>query len=364
MPTNTNKINSNFYQIAKTDTGGNNQVIGINISNVANLYLGGGNPGEVLTTDGFGNLSWGAGGTTGNAILQPIIKFEANAAGNNQSFTDANLATFIDGNYAAVYINGVMQLPDSYTINGNTLTINNNLLANETVLVGPVVTKSGAVTSVGTKQVDPSNLGFTLTGGTITSTGNVTLNVPNANALLANLGIPNIANVANYPNLSGNGNTYLSGNGTWLPTFTVKTYLMAHGGGLPPGIYPANTVLAFDTVDISSGITYDTTTGTLKIITPGTYRLSATMQSTVSGTQYSSGDISFIWRYANGAYVYPGTQTTADSYGQGSTYVGSQATNEIIVEATANSTYQVVSYYQMNSMLYDVNYVRLIVQQL
>lgn len=61
-----NEINSNFRQIAIADAGGN--VFGVNISNVGNLRVAGGTSGQVLSTDGTGNLSWatssGGGGTT------------------------------------------------------------------------------------------------------------------------------------------------------------------------------------------------------------------------------------------------------------------------------------------------------------
>lgn len=58
-----------------------------------------------------------------------------------------------------------------------------------------------------------SSLGFSLTGGPITSIGTITLNIPTAEELKANLNIGNISSV----NLSGNANTVLAGDGTWIP---------------------------------------------------------------------------------------------------------------------------------------------------
>lgn len=61
-----NEINSNFRQIAVADASGN--VFGVNIANVGNIRIAGGTSGQVLSTDGTGNLSWatssGGVGTT------------------------------------------------------------------------------------------------------------------------------------------------------------------------------------------------------------------------------------------------------------------------------------------------------------
>lgn len=359
----TQRTNSNFYQIAKTDANGN--VTGITISNVADLTIPGGTLGQVLTTDGAGNLSWGVGGGGGNT--QPIIEFTANATGGaGQTFSDANIVNFASNAYAAVYLNGVLQQLADYTISGNTLTMNSTLLPNDVIAIGPMGGGDGTVTSIVTSTVDTSALGFTLSGGPITSSGTITLTVPNTATLLNSLGIPNIANVANYPALNGNATYYLTGAGTWVPGVT-KGYLMATGGNLMPApIHPANTTLAFDTVLCNSGgIAYNTSTGVLTLPSAGVYRLVATIQSTVSGDVYSSGDVTFEWRYATSSMpLIANTQTTADSYGAGATYVGTQATNELIWEANTAMTVRVATVYDMNNAMNDVNFVRLIVQQL
>jgi hypothetical protein len=61
---------------------------------------------------------------------------------------------------------------------------------------------TGTVSSIATAQVDPSALGFTLTGGPITTTGTATLGVPTAAALRTAIGDSNVSNV-------------LRGDGTW-----------------------------------------------------------------------------------------------------------------------------------------------------
>lgn len=349
----TNRTNSNFYQIAKTDTNGN--VVGLQNVGIANLSITGGNPGQVLTTDGTGNLSWGPGG--GGGIIQPQIEWAA-IPGAGTTYTNANLATFVDGTYAAVYVNGVLLTTSEYSIAGTTLTINNALVGGETVSVGPAGA-GGTVSNVATTQVDPSSLGFTLSGGPITSTGTITLNVPNAATLKTAL------NISGYPPLNGNGQYYLAGNGAWVQA-TPKGYLMATGGGLLPApIHPANTTLVFDTVVCNSVISYNSTTGILALPSAGVYRLVATLQSTVSGTTYGSGDITFEWRHAsNSQPLIANMETTADSFGSGSTYVGTQATNELIYVANSAINVRVATVYDMNNSMNDVNYVRLIAQQL
>jgi hypothetical protein len=91
----------------------------------------------------------------------------------------------------------VFQRPQDYVISGTTLTVNTLLTAGTVVSVGPTGTSTtggggggtGTVTNIATSTVDPGALGFTLTGGPITTSGTVTLTVPSAAALSTALGI-------------------------------------------------------------------------------------------------------------------------------------------------------------------------------
>jgi hypothetical protein len=220
----------------------------------SNVHINGGTFGYFLTTDGNGGLYWtdpcmcGGGGSGGSGVtqiiagngitisptsgtgvvtinsssnIQPIIEFVAASTGSGLSFTAANLATFTNNTYAAVYINGSLQRTAAYTISGTTLTFTNWINTGDKISVGPTAAGggSGTVSNVATTQVDPSGLGFTLSGGPITTTGTVTLNVPSSTALKTALGI------SGYPALNGNVNTYLNGNGQWasIPG-TAETY--------------------------------------------------------------------------------------------------------------------------------------------
>lgn len=246
-----NRINSHFYQIATADVDDN--VWGIT-ADVANVHITGGATGQVLTTDGLGGLSWAVGGSGG--AQQPLIEFPAPIAGGSQTFTDPLIATFLSAGYASVYINGVLLLSSEYDIVGSTLTVFTWLNVGDVVTVGATGAGgtgggTGTVTSVATTEIDIDALGFTLTGGPITTTGTVTLNVPTQAALRTNLGLGNVA----YINLDGNVSNTLHGDGTWS----------AGGAGIPGG---SNTQIQFNNAGAFGGtanLTYDNSTGVTAI---------------------------------------------------------------------------------------------------
>lgn len=188
-----NRINSNFVQIAVSDA--NADVWGINVSNVANIKIGGGNIGEVLTTDGTGNLNWAVGGSNINPV--PIVEWVASSNAAGQTFTNTVLEAYQNtASYADVFINGVKSLVGNYTINGNTLTVTNWLNTGDEISVGASVT-----------------------------TGNVTITTATGN----------ISNI----NLNGNAQTYLNGAGTWAAVNAAPggntTQIQYNNGGVFAG---------------------------------------------------------------------------------------------------------------------------------
>ena len=93
-------------------TGGN-----ITFGNIANLHIPGGTNGQVLSTDGAGNLSWGAGGSS-------------SGVGSTQEFSASTGQTSfnITGGYQVgsvyVFINAVQQASNSFTAtNGNLIVL-------------------------------------------------------------------------------------------------------------------------------------------------------------------------------------------------------------------------------------------------
>jgi hypothetical protein len=120
---------------------------------------------------------------------------------------------------------------------------------------GNAIANAGTVTNVNTSG---SGLGFSLTGGPITTTGTVTLTVPNATSLRSSLNIGNIANL----NLNGNGAEVLAGNGAWIPSSSysnsnVANYLPNYTGNLSAGnaniIYTISANNANVLANITSG---------------------------------------------------------------------------------------------------------------
>lgn len=310
----TNRINSHFYQIAVSDADDN--VWGI-AANIGNVKIPGGNVGEVITTDGTGNLYWGVGGGGGN--IQPLIEFVAPINGAGQIFNDANLATFTDGTYASVYNNGVLLQASEYTIVGTTLTVNSWTNNGDTITVGATGAGggggggTGTVTNIATTQVDVDGLGFTLTGGPITTTGTATLNVPNKSTLLTALGIPNISNVANYPALNGNTNTYLNGNGQWVA--------VTGGGGTVTSVEGVGAGLGFS---LTGAVT---TSGNLTLATPTAANLRTTLNIGNVANINLNGNVSQVLS-GNGTWIAqsggaPGGSNTHVQFNNGGAFGGS-----------------------------------------
>lgn len=229
---------ANLTYAAGTTTASNLTVTGNLVAgDVSLVKISGGSNGQVLTTDGNGNLTWGPG--AGNAI--PHIRWNALSNGGGQSFSNALIASYTAGNlYMNVTRNGVLVNPDNYTIVGSTITFANFLRVGDYIDVlatSPVATTgggggSGTVTSI---TGNGSGLGFSLTG-TVTTTGNITLTAPGVGDLRTNLGIGTAANV----NLNGNTNEVIRGDGT----LGVANY--ATWSGKTPGHWLPNANITYD----------------------------------------------------------------------------------------------------------------------
>jgi hypothetical protein len=85
--------------------------------NIANVHIPGGNYGQVISTDGGGNLSWSNVVTGGSGVLAVVDSFMGNGVQ-----TDFSLSTTpTSNNYIIVNINGSSQLRSGYSIVGSTL---------------------------------------------------------------------------------------------------------------------------------------------------------------------------------------------------------------------------------------------------
>ena len=137
----------------------------------ANVIITGGNVGEVLTTDGAGNLSWSAGGAgsysnvDANAFMAAGLVGDIIPAGNNVANLGSSAAQFKDLylSNATIYFNNI---PLSVgTANG----VPNSLLFNSQ----PVVTNDGNTVITTTGNIDGANIAA---NGTITANGNIVAN--------------------------------------------------------------------------------------------------------------------------------------------------------------------------------------------
>jgi hypothetical protein len=173
------------------------------LGDITNVRVTGGTNGQVLRTDGTGNLSWGTG-STGNI---GATNLDGNA--NTYLAGDGTWKTYATGNIISTNLNGNAQ---------------------------EILTGAGT-------YIAAANTG---------ATGNIAvLNLSgNANTYLDGSGnwttlvIPNIGNIANL-SLSGNANTYLDGSGNWTaitldPTRIVNgnsnVSITSNGGNVTVGI--------------------------------------------------------------------------------------------------------------------------------
>lgn len=161
--------------LAISDVGGNIFVTNrggtkggeINLGAIGNITITGGSSGQVLTTDGTGNLSWSAGGGSGGS------------PGGNSTEVQFNSSGSFAGDSGFTYSSGTLSVPT----NVNTLNVSANSLA--------LLYANGLITGVNIAtpgNVSASNVSATadisatanitggniITGGTVFATGNIT----------------------------------------------------------------------------------------------------------------------------------------------------------------------------------------------
>ena len=268
----------------------------INVGNVANLYLSGNNQ-QVLSGDGSwvalssggntlpgglsGQLQFNNGGNAFGGIPSTIYTGGKLTLGSNSQVgilggTNGQiLSTDGAGNLYWASVGAATGNISGINLNGNPSTYLNG--AGSWV---PITSSTGGtVTSVATTG---SGLGFSLTGGTIVSSGTVTLNVPDANTLKTNIGL------AGYPSLPGNAQLYLNGLGSWTQPPSTG------GNAVPAG---SNSQVQFNQNGVfgaDSGFTYNPSTDSLYIAntvqTSGITKLRYGTE-TFSATSGSSGTL-------------------------------------------------------------------------
>jgi len=206
-----------------------------NLGGVANLYIGGGSNGQVLQTDGSGNLSWSSSANinkiqNGNSnVTIPNVNgnvyINANAGTDQQwNFTTtgntlfpatgtANLGNLVTANFANFTNNIVVQ---GNIANANNISITNNLDGNTANFSGNLVSLNANLGNLLTANYanfanDVSILGnisnvnnISITLNLDGNTANFSGNLVSLNANLGNLVTANYANFVNGANVGGN----------------------------------------------------------------------------------------------------------------------------------------------------------------
>ena len=164
-----------------------------NLGDVGNVYVGGGNSGEVLTTDGSGSLSWSVVGL----YTVPPVYITAVAAGNNQTFSNTILASYNSNTEMTVFYNGALLENTYYTLVGDTITVNIPLAVGDGIDV--VTTIASNVNSIVSSGYGNSNVAAYLpqyTGNLANLAGDVTTTA-NVTAAKVSLGTGNLQLVGN-----------------------------------------------------------------------------------------------------------------------------------------------------------------------
>jgi hypothetical protein len=258
---------ANFYYTAvngtmtvKNETITGNSTIGnlvvsttANLGSSSNVKITGGINGYLLQTDGAGNLSWSAGGGSGNGVVggtNTQVQFnDAGAFGGNSSFTfnKTTGALVVTGNITGgnLTTGGVISATGNITGsfilgNGSQLT---GITATTATTAGtvttnaqPNITSTGTLASlsvsgnanignIGTAGLITAtgniNAGNLITGGIVSATGNITGGNLVTGGLLSTSGNANIGNAINVTgNVVGTGAVNAFGDLVNNPTFS------------------------------------------------------------------------------------------------------------------------------------------------
>lgn len=285
---------SNTVAITNLTAGGNVSFTGSSVSLGSNssVKITGGSSGQVLSTNGSGNLSWV------NTSTGTVSSVTGNGSG--LGFTLGGTVT-TTGNIALTTPTAA-QLRTNLTI-GNVANLNLNGNSS-TVLNGVgswVQSGNGSVTSVGGNG---TGLGFTLSG-TVTSTGNLVLAVPTASALRTSLTIGNVANA----NLVGNTELYLNGNGQWTqPTISTAVLANITYGTENVQFSPGSGGTTVPVYVIDGSICYASTTATTDYV----LNIRGNSQVTLNSLLPYSKSLSVTYVITTGATAYSVTGITID----------------------------------------------------
>jgi hypothetical protein len=255
-----------------------------NIGNVSNVRIGGGVNGYVLQTDGTGNLTWSAGGGSGNGVV----------GGTNTQIQYNDVGLF-GGNAGFTFneVSGNVAIPGSLAVTGNIS--GTNLTGTLTTSAQPNITSVGTLASL--SVTGNSNTGNIYTSGasgnisganvifanTFSATGNITANyfLGNGSLLTGIIGVTSISNGNSNVNIAtANGNVTVTAGGTTSLTVsnsnvTGRQFISNVANGTAPFVVTSTTTVANLRV---ANATYANSAGSANSA------FSATTASNVSGT--------------------------------------------------------------------------------
>jgi hypothetical protein len=133
---------------------GNFNLAGIaNLGSNLNVRITGGNSGEVLTTDGTGNLSWSVGGST--TAVVPAIYFTATSTGNNQTFSNIYIAAYTSNTDITLFYNGALLDSDFYTLSGDTITVTTPVNAGDSIdIIRTAIANANVISGYGNTEAN------------------------------------------------------------------------------------------------------------------------------------------------------------------------------------------------------------------
>jgi hypothetical protein len=299
-------VNGLFYTIANADADFS-VITDLEVPNLTansfsvsatNLKISGGSAGQVLATYANSQTYW-TNASSGSGTVTSVATSTANTgAGLGFTLTGGPITT---SGTITLTVPTPQQLKSSLSL-GN-LQINmaadsnlSNVLRSDGSW-GPVTSGSGGTVTnvaVATANTSDGNFGLTLTGGPITSTGTLTLNVPSKANLLSSLGLTNATTL---PNTTVGGTRFLREDGSWqtvtggssLPTQTGNTgkflqtdgtttsWASPSGAGTVTSVGASGSVLGFaiKTDQTSNGPI--TGSGTITLSGPTSNQLSASL---------------------------------------------------------------------------------------
>lgn len=150
------------------------------IPTTANLRIGGGSNGYVLTTDGTGNLEWSQGSSANIVSLPPVYFVSSPSPGTGQEFTSPILSNYNDRSDITLFVNGQLLEFQNYTLAGDTVTIDTYLPPNANVDIIRQFVSSADITGLYSNANVAAFLptyGGNILANNITLSGNVAGNV-------------------------------------------------------------------------------------------------------------------------------------------------------------------------------------------